>query len=146
MFKILIGLKEKGSFQTFSEAVGAFMAEIREIMKKQGGLSLMWIQTTNYIEHDVFVTAKNITVKCALNFSDTRDIAHRLGLMKNGQMVANPPEVSPLLVDMIFYTVFTQSVSEMLAKLEDIRDRLLKNSKSPEKVPPVVYEIKIIND
>lgn len=144
MFKLLIGLKEKGSFQTSGEAVGAFMAKIREIVKEQGGVSLMWLEVSNFIEHDVFVPAQNKTVKCALNFSDTRDIAHRLGIMKEGHVVENPPDVSPLLIDMIFFTVFTKSMEEIMERFDDIRIRFAKESDSPDNDSQIVYEAKII--
>jgi len=146
MFKLIIGLEDKESFQTFGETVGAFMAKIRETAKEQGGISWQWLETTNFIEHDVFVPAENLTVKCALNFPDTRDIAHRLGIMKEGQVVENPPVVSPLLIDMIFLSIFTESIEVMMKKFNEMKARFAKEPNSPDNGSQIVYEAKIIKN
>jgi len=144
MFKVVIGLKNKEFFQTFGEAVGALMAKIREIAKEQGGLSWQWLETTNFVEHDVYMPKEKMIVKCALNFFDTRDIAHRLGIMKNGQVVKNPPDVPPLLINMIFLTVFIESMEKMMKKFDEMKARFQKESNSPDNGSQIVYEAKII--
>lgn len=144
MFKVYIGLKEIGTFLTFHEAVGAFIEKIREIAEVKNRISDTWLEHTNYIEHDVFVPSQNESLKCALHFSDTRDIAHRLGIMEKGRVVQNPPDVSPLLIDMIFLTVFLDSIEIAMKKFDEMKAKFQKEPDSPDNGSQIVYQAKII--
>ena len=95
MFKVQIKLKdvENGEYETFSEAFKRFFQEVKDLL--ENGTSYQILETTCHI-----VLGNNIL----LDFYDSRDLAYRIGLMEEGKIVENPPELTSENEEDIFNT------------------------------------------
>ena len=102
MYKLVVEMKDVGTFETFSEAFREFFKKIKEITSSGMGTSWQVLETMCWIERHYDETYNIVRY---LYFYEARDLAYRIGLMKEMKIQENvgvDERVANSLIDRAF--------------------------------------------